>query len=230
MILGYARVSSQDQNLERQIEALTKAKCQYIYQEKMSGIKQNRPELRKMLTNAQATDIIVVQKLDRLGRSLTDLLSIIDDLNKRNIQFVSLTEGFDTRTPVGKMMFQVVGAMAEFERNLIVERVNDGMKNSRLKGTKSGIPTGRPRRLETMENIELVKVWIEQGVHVKQMAEKFTEMNMTKALNDPNERKNMIVKPNNVYRLMSNNDLTEMYQDIQSTYGRRVVKKKTITP
>lgn len=209
MILGYARVSGPEQNLERQLEALKGAKCQYIYEEKISGAStKNRTELRKMLANAQATDTIVVQKLDRLGRSLKDLLAIIDDLSKRNIEFVSLSEGFDTRTPAGKMVFSVIGAMAEFERNLIIDRVNDGIKNAKLKGTKSGVSFGRPKTFQTPERLAELKQLISDGVHVTEIARIFN------------------ARRQHVYRFMKKHDLTDIYQEIQAVYKSAVAQKK----
>src|SRR5690242_18167395 len=122
MKIGYARVSTEDQNLDRQITALEAAGCIKIYQEKMSGKNADRPELSRLLQTVKPGDILVVQKLDRLGRSLRDLIKIVDDLNKCGVGFISLNESFDTTNHYGRLLFQVFGALAEFERSIILER------------------------------------------------------------------------------------------------------------
>jgi len=145
MLIGYARVSKADdsQVLDLQIDALVEfgVKRENIYTDKISGVKDNRPDLENCLKALREGDTLVVWKLDRLGRSLKHLIEIIDDLNKRNIGFKVLAgEGahIDTTTPAGKMIFSIFAAFAEFERELIRERTIAGLKAARARGRKGG--------------------------------------------------------------------------------------------
>lgn len=171
MKFGYARCSTIEQSLDRQLEALKQANCQEIFHEKISGKNDNRPELHKLLSRVQAGDTVVVMKLDRLGRSLSDLIKIVTDLNNRKVHFVSLGDNFDTTTPAGRFFFHVMGAMAEFERNLILERVNSGIAHAQAHGTKTGRPFGRPATKSTPENMATLRRMVEEGKHVKEIAE-----------------------------------------------------------
>lgn len=143
MKIGYARVSTEDQNLALQREALLAAGCARIYEEKRSGATRRRPVLRATIKSLRRDDTLVVWKLDRLGRSLQDLLSILTSLEERGVGFCSLSDGFDTNTPTGRLLFQVTGAFAEFERILISERTKAGMQAAKNRGGS----IGRPRRL-----------------------------------------------------------------------------------
>lgn len=139
MKIGYARVSTIDQNLNLQVAELKAAGCARIYKEKASGTKEDRPELTDMLRNLRdGEDVVVVWRLDRMGRNLKHLLQIVDDLKERGIGFMSLREGFDTTTSGGNMVFQIFGALAEFERNLIAERTKAGLAAARARGRKGG--------------------------------------------------------------------------------------------
>src|SRR5690554_1963039 len=138
MIIGYARVSTQDQNPEFQVDALEKAGCEQIFQEKVTGKHRERPELSQCLRTLRAGDVLVVWKLDRLARSLKDLVEIIDDLQKRSIGFKSLTESIDTTNSAGKLIFHIFGALAEFEHSIIVERTKAGIAAARARGRKGG--------------------------------------------------------------------------------------------
>jgi DNA invertase Pin-like site-specific DNA recombinase len=138
MLVGYGRVSSDDQNLDLQNDALTGAGCDRIFADKISGAKDNRPGLDAALDHLRPGDTLVVWRLDRLGRSLKDLLIIIEDLNIRSIGFKSLTESIDTTTSGGKLIFSIFGAIAEFERQLIRERTLAGLAAARSRGRKSG--------------------------------------------------------------------------------------------
>lgn len=149
MKVGYARVSTEDQNLDLQREALRAAGCVRIYEEKLSGATRSRPILRAALRSLRRSDTLVVWKLDRLGRSLQDLLGILATLEQRGVGFCSVSDGFDTTTPAGRLLFQVTGAFAEFERVLISERTKAGMQAARHRGRQ----IGRPRRLSA-EQIE----------------------------------------------------------------------------
>ena len=142
MLIGYARVSTADQNPELQIDALKKAGCDRIFiDEGVSGSKKSRPELDKCLDHVRKGDSLVVWKLDRLGRSLPHLLEVVGDLEQRGIQFKSLQETIDTSTPGGKLVFHVFCSLAEFERDLIRERTNAGLAAARARGRNGGRPS-----------------------------------------------------------------------------------------
>ncbi len=143
MNLGYARVSTGDQNLKLQTDALVKAGCEKIFEEKISGARADRPKLQEAIAFAREGDVIVAWRLDRLGRSLKDLLSLVDTLQERGIGFMSLTENLDTTSPGGRLIFSVFGAIAEFERDLIRERTTAGLAAARARGRTGG----RPRTL-----------------------------------------------------------------------------------
>jgi DNA invertase Pin-like site-specific DNA recombinase len=140
MYVGYARVSTQDQTLDLQKDALEKIGCSKIFTDTASGAKEERKGLDEALTYVRAGDSLVVWRLDRLGRSLKELIDIIKDLNNRNIDFQSLTEHIDTSTPGGKLIFHIFGALAEFERDLIRERTKAGLAAARARGRKGGRP------------------------------------------------------------------------------------------
>src|SRR5438105_9139080 len=127
MLIGYARISTQDQTLALQQDALAKAGCDKIFTDTISGGASERPGLTEALAYIRAGDTLVVWRLDRLGRSLKELIEIIKDLNTRKIDFQSLTEHIDTATPGGKLVFHIFGALAEFERDLIRERTKAGL-------------------------------------------------------------------------------------------------------
>lgn len=138
MIIGYARVSTHDQNLDSQLDALQKADCEQIFQEKITGKSKDRPELLSCLKALRKGDVLVVWKLDRLARSLKDLVEIISDLNEREIGFKSLTEAIDTTSATGRLVFHIFGALAEFEHSLIRERTKAGLDAARARGRKGG--------------------------------------------------------------------------------------------
>lgn len=139
-LIGYARVSTEDQDLGRQIEALRVAGCELIYQEKISGGKEERPELGKMLQELRPGDCVVIQKLDRLGRSLSHLLRLVEGFKRDKIHFRSLTDNFDTTTSQGIFIFQIMAAVAELERSMIRERTRDGLRVKKLQGVRLGRP------------------------------------------------------------------------------------------
>ena len=141
MKIGYARVSTTDQNIDLQIDALKEAGCEKTYSNHgVSGAKAERPGLDKALELIRKKDVLVIWKLDRLGRSLSDLLSTVEYLKERCAHFLSIQDGFDTSTASGKMVFSVIGAMAEYERNLIRERTMAGLKAARARGRMGGRP------------------------------------------------------------------------------------------
>ena len=136
--VGYARVSTDDQNLELQLSALRKEKCNIIFQEKVSSRLNVRPELEKALSNLKKCDVFIVWRLDRLGRSIKELIAIINQLEERGVKFESLTEKIDTGTPSGKLVFHIFAALAEFEKNIIKERTVAGLEAARARGKKGG--------------------------------------------------------------------------------------------
>jgi DNA invertase Pin-like site-specific DNA recombinase len=140
MIIGYARVSTQEQELARQTDALRHYGVEELYTEKMTGTKQNRPELRKVKNLAKAGDTVVIESLSRLGRSSKDLLTLIDYWNKAGVKLVSLKESIDTTTPTGKLILTVLSAICQFERDITVQRTNEGLKAAKARGRKGGRP------------------------------------------------------------------------------------------
>ena len=137
---GYARVSTQDQNLHLQIDALKKYGCDRIFKEKMTGTAKSRPELDKLLKVLQKDDVVVIWKLSRLGRSMQNLTEIVNDFKKQGVHFVSLTESFDTSTTMGKFIFHVFAAFAELERDTIGDNTKAGLEAARNRGVRLGRP------------------------------------------------------------------------------------------
>lgn len=168
MTIGYCRVSTKDQNLDRQIHALTKYGAKQIFQDKLSGKNADRPELKACLQILKAGDTLVVQKLDRLARSLKDLITIMEDLGERKINFVCIDNAIDTSTPAGKLMFQLVGAIAEFERSLIVSRVQDGIENAK----RNGVRFGRKMKRDQSMMKDFYRSWA-VGTSAKTLTETF---------------------------------------------------------
>lgn len=149
-LIGYARVSTLEQNLDGQIDALTQAGCSRIFTDHASGAKTVRPQLDKAMDYLREGDTLVVWKLDRLGRSLPHLVEVIEDLDKRGIEFHSLTESIDTTTPGGRLVFHMAAAFAQFERDLIKGRTRAGLAAARSQGRLGGRPSlMTPERLKT---------------------------------------------------------------------------------
>lgn len=140
MLIGYARVSTQDQNPALQLDALQAAGCEKVFVEKASGAQRERPELQAALEYVRARDTLVVWKMDRLARSLKQLIETVELLAGRDIGFRSLTEAIDTTTAGGKLVFHIFGALAEFERSIIKERTKAGLEAARARGRKGGRP------------------------------------------------------------------------------------------
>jgi len=138
MKYGYARVSTEDQNPAMQLAALKKAGCKTVFKDEVTGAHVKRPALTRCLKAVRTGDTLVVWKLDRLGRSLRDLIAMLDDFKKQGIKFVSLTEAIDTETPTGRAMWQMIGVLAELERSLIAERTRAGVKAAQRRGVKFG--------------------------------------------------------------------------------------------
>ncbi|WP_143464044.1 recombinase family protein [Levilactobacillus enshiensis] len=141
MIIGYARVSKDDQNLNRQIDQLMAYGAEKIIQEKFTGTRQRRPGITQLLQTIRAHDVVVVESISRLGRNTLDILNLIQLLHQKQIKFVSLKEQMDTETPTGRAMLQMMSVIAELERNLLADRVKEGIVASR----RRGVTVGRPR-------------------------------------------------------------------------------------
>jgi len=142
MQVGYARVSTEDQNLALQTDALKQAGCEKIYQEKISSTQAQRPALTMLLSHLRAEDTLVVWKLDRLGRSLKELISLVTMLSERQVHFKSLNENIDTSTPTGQLVFHIFCALAEFEREVIRQRTLAGLQAARARKKVLGRPKG----------------------------------------------------------------------------------------
>src|ERR1700683_5491564 len=138
MKYGYARVSTVDRTHALQLAALKKAGCKTIFQDSLPGATTKRPALLRCLSKLEPGDTLIVWKLDRLGRSLRDLITMLDDLRARGVKFHSLTEAIDTATPTGRAMWQMIGVLAELERSLISERTRAGVKAAQRRGVKFG--------------------------------------------------------------------------------------------
>lgn len=142
MHFAYARVSTEDQNLDLQLDALKAAGCEKIFREKLSGAKTDRPELQKLLDQVREGDTVTVWKLDRLGRSMKHLVETVTSLGEKNVGFKSLKESIDTTTATGKLIFHIFAALAEFERGMLQERTNAGLAASRERGIIGGRKKG----------------------------------------------------------------------------------------
>lgn len=165
--VGYARISTDGQIVDAQIDALKGAGCEKIFTEVASGAKRDRPVLQEAMAYLRPTsqDVLTVYKLDRVARSLPHLIDIMNDLNEREIGFQSLTEDINTSTPGGKLLFHIMGAISEFERDLIRERTQAGLKAARAKGRIGG----RPRQM-TDDKIDAVRELLASGTPVKDAA------------------------------------------------------------
>lgn len=149
MKIGYARVSTADQKLRMQTDALKEAGCTKIFKEKASGVKSDRPQFLKMMEHVREGDILVVWKLDRLSRSMKDLLNVVTQLEERGIGFMSLNDPIDTTTPHGKLIFNIFASLAEFERDIIRERTKAGLVAARARGRLGGRPKGLSKEAQS---------------------------------------------------------------------------------
>jgi DNA invertase Pin-like site-specific DNA recombinase len=167
--IGYARVSTDDQNLHLQRDALEKAGCQVIYEDKASGKNTERPELEACLKALRSGDTLVVWRLDRLGRSLGDLVKLVTTLEEQKIGFESLQEKIETTSASGKLVFHVFAALAEFERNLISERTRAGLKAARARGRLGG----RKPKLKQKDIREIKALLKDPNIPVSDIAKRF---------------------------------------------------------
>ena len=167
MILGYARVSTQDQNLNRQLDQLNDVGCTKIYMEKVTGTKVERIELEKMLEQLREGDTIIVSELTRLSRSTKDLFALIDRIEKQGANIKSLKESWlDTTTPHGKFMFTIFAGVSQFERDLIVARTLEGLASARKRGIKGGRPP------KSRDKVELaLKLYNDKNYSISQIEE-----------------------------------------------------------
>ncbi len=156
--VGYARISTQDQNLDLQVDELKKSGCKRIFSDKVSGAKTERKGLKKALDYLREGDVLVVWKLDRLGRSLKHLVEIIASLEEQGVGFCSLSENIDTTTSGGKLIFHIFASLAEFERGLIRERTLAGLKSARARGRIGG----RPRKMNE-KKVRMARALLEDG-------------------------------------------------------------------
>ncbi len=169
MMIGYGRVSTSEQNLDLQLDALKKAGCERIFTDKMSGTKAERPGLDEALAYAREGDSIVVWRLDRLGRSIKNLIDVIKTLEDRKVGFRSLSESLDTTTSGGRLVFLIFGALAEFEVNIIRERTRAGLAAARARG-KIG---GRPKSMDEKKAAALVQLYKDNTNSIDELCELF---------------------------------------------------------
>lgn len=169
--IGYARVSTEDQNLDLQRDALTKAGCAQIYQEKVSGkgTGTDRPEWAQCVKALRSGDTLVVWRLDRLGRSLSELVRIVGELEQQGVSFLSLTENIETGNAAGKLIFHVFASLAEFERNLIRERTRAGLDSARARGRLGG----RKPKLDAQQVHEIRTLLRDPQVNVADIARRY---------------------------------------------------------
>ena len=169
MKIGYARVSTDDQTLDAQVDALTAAGAERIFKEKKTGRSRDRLELERLLDQLRSGDVVMVTKYDRLARSLRDLIDIVEIIREREAGFRSLGEDIDTTTPAGRLIFHVFGSIAEFERERIVERTKEGLTAARSRGRVGG----RPSALNKDQKAEVRRMRDEEGRSVSELARLF---------------------------------------------------------
>lgn len=169
MIIGYARVSTNDQKLEAQTDALLEAGAERVFADKITGSARSRPQLDQMLDHLRAGDVVVVTKYDRLARSLKDLLEIVEAIRDQGTGFRSLAEDIDTTTPAGRLIFHVFASIAQFERERISERTREGLQAARKRGRVGG----RPPALSPDQKIEVVRMRDEEQRPLAEIARLF---------------------------------------------------------
>ena len=169
MIIGYARVSTDDQNLDAQTDALKAAGSERIFADKISGTKRDRPQLDVMLEQLRPGDVVVVAKYDRLARSLRDLLDLVEAIKDRGAGFRSLAEDIDTTTPAGRLVFHVFASIAQFERERIAERTKEGLEAAKARGRVGG----RPPALTKAQKAEVRRMRDDEQRHVSEIARLF---------------------------------------------------------
>lgn len=153
MVYGYARVSTRQQDLSRQLDLLDRYECNKIYTEKISGVRANRPELNKLKKRVKENDKIIIESFSRLGRSTKDLIDLVYFFEKKGVKLISIKENFDTQTPQGKLMMTVFQAFSQFERDIIVERTKEGLESARARGNIGGRPRIDPGLIQHALNL-----------------------------------------------------------------------------
>lgn len=169
MIIGYARVSTDDQSLDSQTDALSAAGAELVFADKISGSRRSRPEMDRMLEQLRDGDVVTVTKYDRLARSLKDLLEIVEAIRGRGADFRSLAEDIDTTTPAGRLVFHVFASIAQFERERISERTKEGLASARKRGRIGG----RPPALTTAQKDEVRRMRDEEHRAIPEIARLF---------------------------------------------------------
>jgi len=166
MKVAYARVSTNQQELNRQLDALNDYGVDEVYQEKISGTIKDRPELDKVKLRVREGDTVVIESLSRLGRSTKDLLELIDNWDKQGVKLVSLKENVDTSTPTGKLLITVLSAICQFERDITVQRTQEGLKAARARGRKGGRPKADSKSIQ-----KALKLYNAQTHSIKEICE-----------------------------------------------------------
>ena len=207
MKIGYARVSTQDQNLALQLDALDKEGCEKIFQDKASGAVTKRPGLNQALEAITAGDVLVVWKIDRLGRNTLGLLSLIEELDKKEAHFLSLSDGINTQGTQGRFFLRVMAAFAEMERDLLRERTNAGLVAAKQRGRVGG----RPCRM-TPSKLEMAKKLLSDGIPLKDVSQ------------------GLEVSISTLYRWLpaSTRDVPDLVQEIAKPIERRPLSKRAI--
>lgn len=185
MKFGYARVSTDAQSLDRQLDALNKYGVDEILQEKMTGTKRSRPELDRLIDKMREGDTVVIESLSRLGRSTKDLLSLVELFNERGVTLVSLKENIDISTPTGKLLLTVLSALCQFERDLTVQRTNEGLTAARARGRKGGRPPTDKKAIE-----KALKLYDAKAMSVSEICEvcNISQGTLYKAINERKEK------------------------------------------
>ena len=165
-VYGYARVSTRQQELARQLDLLKNYNCNEILTEKMTGTKANRPELNRLKDKLRPGDTVVVESFSRLGRSTKDLIDLVNYFEEHEVKLISLKENFDTSTPQGRLMMTVFQAFSQFERDLIVERTKEGLKSARARGRQGGRP-----KVNSKEITKAIKLYHTEQYSVKEIVE-----------------------------------------------------------
>ncbi len=167
MIFGYARVSTQNQELDRQLDLLKNHGCEEILTEKITGTKMNRPELTRLKNDKlRRGDTVIIESFSRLGRSTRDLIELVEWFENNGVKIISLKENFDTDTPQGRLMLTVFQAFSQFERDLIVQRTKEGLESARARGRKGGRPKKNPKNIDTA-----LKMYYSKQFSIKQIYE-----------------------------------------------------------
>jgi len=185
MKFGYARVSTDTQSLDRQLDALSKYGVDEVLQEKMTGTKRSRPELDRLIDKMREGDTVVIESLSRLGRSTKDLLAMVELFSERGITLVSLKENIDISTPTGKLLLTVLSALCQFERDLTVQRTNEGLTAARARGRKGGRPPTDKKAIE-----KALKLYDAKAMSVSEICEvcNISQGTLYKAINERKEK------------------------------------------